>query len=284
MRGRNEIEHNLDWSDQVVRAARERRWRCKFRSGEHMWLLIFLFPDFASPVVTRNESLLSVSDSQILHHLARYYHVAEEEVRVSRYRLGGFPHGRGGQVVARPPSLGRGPRSPPCALRCCSSLRISHFLAVVWAIHPDLIPREVGCVISEPVEPFVEHQSPLFLCASKIIHYSCDTRQFCAFVKVLEVHDFTLPSYSNSSSSDSSKSRDDGYPEYHAGRALLWSWPCIFRLVGESSSSGEPMNWRTWCGSLGSEWVPTPVVKICFRLKISPKIVFTRGDVRQLQA
>jgi hypothetical protein len=30
---------------------------------------------------------------------------------------------------------------------------MSRFLAVVWTIHPDLIPREVGCVIPEAVEP-----------------------------------------------------------------------------------------------------------------------------------
>jgi hypothetical protein len=67
---------------------------------------------------------------------------------------------------------------------------MSRFLAVVWAIHPDLILEEVMCVILESLEPFVEHHPPLFLRASEIIHSSCDTLQFRAFVKVLEVHDF----------------------------------------------------------------------------------------------
>jgi hypothetical protein len=54
---------------------------------------------------------------------------------------------------------------------------MSRFLAVVWTIHPDLIPREVGCVIPEAVEPFVVHQPSLFLRASELIHSCYDTLQ-----------------------------------------------------------------------------------------------------------
>jgi hypothetical protein len=59
-------------------------------------------------------------------------------------------------------------------------------------------------------------------------------------VKVLEVHDFTPPSDSDNSSSDSSEPGDDGYPGYDFGRGRLRPWPRIFQLAGESSSSGEP--------------------------------------------
>jgi hypothetical protein len=42
------------------------------------------------------------------------------------------------------------------ALRSLDGSDMLHFLLVAWEIHPDLIPREVGCIIPEPVEPFVE--------------------------------------------------------------------------------------------------------------------------------
>jgi hypothetical protein len=59
----------------------------------------------------------------------------------------------------------------PCST---DGLDMSCFLAVVWAIHPDLIRKEVRCVILQSVESFVEHQPSLFLHASVIIHSSCD--------------------------------------------------------------------------------------------------------------
>jgi hypothetical protein len=37
-------------------------------------------------------------------------------------------------------------------------------------MHPDLIPRAVGCIFPEPVEPFVDGEPLLFLRASEIIH------------------------------------------------------------------------------------------------------------------
>jgi hypothetical protein len=46
------------------------------------------------------------------------------------------------------------------------------FLAVAWTVHPHLVPVEVGCIVPEPQEPFVERLPPLFLRASEIIHYN----------------------------------------------------------------------------------------------------------------
>jgi hypothetical protein len=70
---------------------------------------------------------------------------------------------------------------------------LSHFLLVSWANHPDLIPNEVRCIIPEPLEPFVKHYPPLFLRASEVIHSKRDTLQFCVFIHILELHDFSLP-------------------------------------------------------------------------------------------
>jgi hypothetical protein len=55
---------------------------------------------------------------------------------------------------------------------------LSRFLVVAWAIHPDLILVEVGCVIPEPEEPFVQGELPLFLHAEEAIHYKRNTIQF----------------------------------------------------------------------------------------------------------
>jgi hypothetical protein len=47
---------------------------------------------------------------------------------------------------------------------------MSQFLVAAWAIHPDLIPNEVGCAVPEPIESFIEWQPPVFLQASELIH------------------------------------------------------------------------------------------------------------------
>jgi hypothetical protein len=46
----------------------------------------------------------------------------------------------------------------------------SCFYVVAWTVHPELIPVEVGGVLLESEEPFVEGEPPLFLRASEIIH------------------------------------------------------------------------------------------------------------------
>jgi hypothetical protein len=87
---------------------------------------------------------------------------------------------------------------------------MSQFLAAAWSLHPDLIPIEVGCVVPEPEEPSVVGQPPLFLRASEIIHDKQNTLQFRAFVKVIEVHDFTPSSDSSSDDASSDDSVGDG--------------------------------------------------------------------------
>jgi hypothetical protein len=58
-------------------------------------------------------------------------------------------------------------------------------------IHPDLIPNEVGCIIPEPEEPFVERAPPLFLSSLELIHSKRDTLQFRAVFRLhlLEVRE-----------------------------------------------------------------------------------------------
>jgi hypothetical protein len=46
----------------------------------------------------------------------------------------------------------------------------SHFYVVAWVVHLILIPVEVGGILPEPEEPFMEGEPPLFLQASEIIH------------------------------------------------------------------------------------------------------------------
>jgi hypothetical protein len=47
---------------------------------------------------------------------------------------------------------------------------MSSFLMAAWAVHPELISEEVGCVVPEPEEPFMERVPPLFLSSSEIVH------------------------------------------------------------------------------------------------------------------
>jgi hypothetical protein len=66
------------------------------------------------------------------------------------------------------------------------------FFVVAWAIHPNLISVEVGCVVLEPEGESVVGVHPLFLRAEELMHSKQDTLQFWVFVHVLEVHDFTI--------------------------------------------------------------------------------------------
>jgi hypothetical protein len=118
---------------------------------------------------------------------------------------------------------------------------LSSFLVVAWACRPDLIPTEVVCSIPEPVEPFVESKLPLFLRVSEILHSMCDLLHFRAFIRLLEVHDFNLPS--DCSGDDyrlpSSDSSDEDYPGYDPGRGILNPCPKVSRLATGSSPTGE---------------------------------------------
>jgi hypothetical protein len=66
------------------------------------------------------------------------------------------------------------------------------FFVVAWAIHPNLISVEIGCVVLEPEGESVVGVRPLFLRAEELMHSKQDTLQFWVFVHVLEVHDFTI--------------------------------------------------------------------------------------------
>jgi hypothetical protein len=66
------------------------------------------------------------------------------------------------------------------------------FFVVAWAIHPNLISVEIGCVVLEPEGESVVRVRPLFLRAEELMHSKQDTLQFWVFVHVLEVHDFTI--------------------------------------------------------------------------------------------
>jgi hypothetical protein len=68
---------------------------------------------------------------------------------------------------------------------------LSQFLVATWARHPDLIPNEVGGVVPEPVEPFIDRVLPLFVSSSELVNSTYDTLQFRVFILVLEVHDYT---------------------------------------------------------------------------------------------
>jgi hypothetical protein len=69
---------------------------------------------------------------------------------------------------------------------------MSQYLAAALAIHPDLILMEVGCVFPEPEQPFVEREPPLFISASEVIHSKQDTLQLRVFIRVVEIHDFSI--------------------------------------------------------------------------------------------
>jgi hypothetical protein len=52
----------------------------------------------------------------------------------------------------------------------------------------------VGCSIPEPVVLFIEAKPPLFIRSSEVIHAKSDLLHFCVFIRILDVHDFNLPS------------------------------------------------------------------------------------------
>jgi hypothetical protein len=116
---------------------------------------------------------------------------------------------------------------------------LSKFLVAAWSRHPDLIPNEVGSIVLEPVVPFVEH-APLFIWSSELIHSKCDKLQFCVFIQVLEVHDYTILDDSDDDPSGSSDdSGGDGLPIPLASSSLC-PWPCIYRVADDwVSPSGE---------------------------------------------
>jgi hypothetical protein len=90
---------------------------------------------------------------------------------------------------------------------------MSEFLAAAWTVHPDLIPVEVGCIIPESQEPFIDRHPPLFLRSSEIVHSKRDTLGFRVFMKIIEIHNFSPPAYSEDDSSDpGSDSGGDGLP------------------------------------------------------------------------
>jgi hypothetical protein len=105
-------------------------------------------------------------------------------------------------------------------------------------VHPDLALVEVGCIIPEPQEPFMERQPPLFLRSSEIIHSKRDRLGFRVFIKIIEIHDFSPTEDSGDDSSDPS-SDSDGLPGPGESGDIL-QWLCIYRLMGELSPSGEP--------------------------------------------
>jgi hypothetical protein len=47
---------------------------------------------------------------------------------------------------------------------------LSFLMVAAWAVHPELIPREVGCVVPEPKGPSEVSVRPHFLRAEEIIH------------------------------------------------------------------------------------------------------------------
>jgi hypothetical protein len=110
---------------------------------------------------------------------------------------------------------------------------MTSFMVVVWVVHPDLIPREVGCIIPEPEESFIEGKPPPVLDALEIIHYKRHTLQFQTPLHILEVHDFSLPSeldedFPGRDVPDSSDdSGDDDYPGYDPGHSSLCPWPGV---------------------------------------------------------
>jgi hypothetical protein len=113
------------------------------------------------------------------------------------------------------------------------------FLVVDWALHPELIPIEVGCTILEPVKPFVECKPPLFLRASEIIDSKCDTLQFRVFILILEIHDFNVPKNSEGESSSESDSSRGDYPGYDPDHGNLNPWPRVYRIDTSRSSSHD---------------------------------------------
>jgi hypothetical protein len=69
---------------------------------------------------------------------------------------------------------------------------LSQFLVTVWARHPDRIPNGVGGIVLGLVEPCINHTPLVFISSSELVCSKCDTLQFRVFIRVLEVHDYTI--------------------------------------------------------------------------------------------
>jgi hypothetical protein len=105
----------------------------------------------------------------------------------------------------------------------------------------DLIPNEVDWIILNPVEPFVEHTLPLFIQASELIHFKSDTVQFWVIIRVIEVHDFTIPPNSDDDvleSSDDSVGNGILGPEPSLSTSLR-PWMKTYRLANDLAPLGE---------------------------------------------
>jgi hypothetical protein len=138
---------------------------------------------------------------------------------------------------------------------------LSSFMVVAWARHPDLIPTEVGCSIPEPVEPFIERESLLFLRASEVIHSMCNLLHFRAYIRVLETHDFTPPADFDDEGNHggSSSSSEEDYPVYDPRCGILQPWPRVHKLAPGRSPSGEPwLSLSSAGGRVSWLWCPRP--------------------------
>jgi hypothetical protein len=114
---------------------------------------------------------------------------------------------------------------------------MSQYIVAAWALHLDLIPIEVGCIVLEPEEPS-EVGRPL-LRASEIMHSKRDMMQFRVSIKIIKIHDFS--SRDDSSDDDSSGSRDSGGGGLPgSGSSSLRPWPRVFQATDESSASENP--------------------------------------------
>ncbi|OEL16658.1 hypothetical protein BAE44_0022323, partial [Dichanthelium oligosanthes] len=124
------------------------------------------------------------------------------------------------------------------SLHSVSRTDLSRFLVAAWAVHLDLISCEVECFVPELKAPSCEGLPPLLLRASELILSKRDALQFSVVIRLLEIHDFNLPSDSDDSQGSSGSSGADGLPR--AGTTHLTPWPKIYNLAGGPSSSREP--------------------------------------------
>jgi hypothetical protein len=80
-------------------------------------------------------------------------------------------------------------------------------------------------------------RAPLFRRAHEIIH-SKDTLQFRAFIRIIEIHDFSIPKPDKGYSSSNSDWAD-GQPGDAPGGGLSQPWPHVYRLDVCASSGGD---------------------------------------------
>jgi hypothetical protein len=133
---------------------------------------------------------------------------------------------------------------------------MSQFLVATWAIHPDFIPNEVGCVVHEPVEPFVEGQPPLFIRASELIHAKRDVSGFRALVRILEIHDFSPLKDSSDDGTDSvssDSSGGDGLLGSESGGSLQ-PWPSLPGMRRHLDSCGPASHTTVVTCGVASRW------------------------------